>query len=91
MYNRKYRILEVLFFSHIQKEVITVTDKNNFTTAVSERKTYSVSEIVAILGIGKNKAYELCNSKKFKTVRIGKSIRIVKESFDLWFNGGNQL
>ena len=66
-----------------------MTDKNNITTAVSERKTYSVSEIIAFLGIGKNKAYELCNSNQFKIVRVGKSIRIVKESFDLWFNGGN--
>ena len=62
---------------------------DNIKTAVSERKTYSVAEIIAILGIGKNKAYELCNSNQFKTVRIGKSIRIVKESFDLWFSGEN--
>jgi excisionase family DNA binding protein len=65
-----------------------VTDINNNTkTAVSDRKTYSVSEIIAILGIGKNKAYQLCNSNQFKIIRIGKSIRIVKESFDLWFGG----
>jgi excisionase family DNA binding protein len=64
-----------------------VADINKNLTLTVERKTYSVSEIIAILGIGKNKAYELCNSNQFKIIKIGKSIRVVKESFDLWLSG----
>jgi hypothetical protein len=39
-----------------------------------------------ILGIGKNKAYELCNSNAFHIVRIGKIIRVSKLSFDMWLD-----
>ncbi|MCL2084576.1 MAG: helix-turn-helix domain-containing protein [Oscillospiraceae bacterium] len=31
-------------------------------------------------------AYELCNSGSFKTVRVGRSIRISKVSFDEWLD-----
>lgn len=51
-----------------------------------EKKTYTVQEIMKILGIGKNAAYQLVEQKKFKSVRIGSSIRISKESFDKWLN-----
>ena len=47
-----------------------------------EKKTYTVQEIMKILGIGKNAAYQLVEQNKFKSVRIGSSIRISKESFD---------
>ena len=62
--------------------------KCDHTTPVIERKTYSVLEIAKILGIGKNKAYELCNSDLFKVIRVGKSLRVVKQSFDTWLDGG---
>ena len=39
-----------------------------------------------ILGVGKNAAYQLVAENKFKSVRIGSSIRISKESFDKWLN-----
>lgn len=61
------------------------------------KRTYSVDEIRTILNIGRNigrrKAYELCNSGEFKIVRIGRTIRISKLSFDEWLdnitdNGG---
>lgn len=51
-----------------------------------EKKTYTVQEIMQILGIGKNAAYRLVTEQKFKSVRIGNSIRISKESFDDWLN-----
>ncbi|MBS5115843.1 MAG: helix-turn-helix domain-containing protein [Erysipelotrichaceae bacterium] len=51
-----------------------------------EKKTYTVQEIMKILGIGKNAAYQLVEQNKFKSVRIGSSIRISKESFDKWLN-----
>ncbi len=62
-------------------------------TSVGKR-TYSVDEIRDILNIGRRKAYELCNSGCFKIVRVGRSIRVSKASFDEWLdtdkhNGGN--
>ena len=51
-----------------------------------EKKTYTVQEIMKILGVGKNAAYQLVAENKFKSVRIGSSIRISKESFDKWLN-----
>jgi len=53
---------------------------------VTEKRTYSVSEIMEILEIGRNKAYELCNSNLFRIVRIGKTIRVSKLSFDTWLD-----
>ena len=51
-----------------------------------EKKTYTVQEIMRILGIGKNSAYQLVQENRFKSFRIGSSIRISKESFDKWLN-----
>lgn len=43
-------------------------------------------KVSVILGVGKNAAYQLVAENKFKSVRIGSSIRISKESFDKWLN-----
>ena len=51
-----------------------------------EKKTYTVKEIIKIIGIGKNSAYQLVQENHFKSFRIGSSIRISKESFDRWLN-----
>lgn len=48
--------------------------------------TYTVSDIAAILGIGKTTAYTLAKSGLFRTVRIGSAIRISRVSFDRWLN-----
>lgn len=50
------------------------------------KRTYSVDEIRAILNISRRKAYELCNSGSFKIVRVGRTIRISKLSFDEWLD-----
>ena len=63
---------------------------DNLTKTTTERKTYSVPEIAAMLGIGKNKAYELCNSEQFRIIRVGRSLKVVKQSYDLWLSGGCQ-
>jgi len=52
----------------------------------TDKRTYSVAEIMEILEIGRNKAYELCNSNAFRIVRIGKTIRVSKSSFDIWLD-----
>ncbi|MBQ4617287.1 MAG: helix-turn-helix domain-containing protein [Clostridia bacterium] len=56
------------------------------------KRTYSVDEVRMILNISRRKAYELCGSGCFKIVRIGRTIRVSKPSFDEWLdqrNGGN--
>ena len=47
---------------------------------------YKVEEIAQILAISSRAAYNLCKSTKdFKVIRIGKSVRVNKQSFDNWF------
>lgn len=50
-----------------------------------EKKTYTVAEIAKILGVSKTVAYALTKENCFKCLKIGKTIRINKESFDKWF------
>lgn len=51
-----------------------------------EKKTYSVQEVAEILDISKTKAYELCKNPEFRIIRLGRTIRISKISFDKWLN-----
>lgn len=59
---------------------------NGLSQSDRERKTYSVREIAEILRISKTKAYELCVNPEFKVIRLGRTIRISKTSFDNWLN-----
>ncbi|MDD3415633.1 MAG: helix-turn-helix domain-containing protein [Lachnospiraceae bacterium] len=63
-------------------------EKNLITAQTQICRTYSVDEIASILGISKSSAYELCKKEYFRTLRIGRVIRINKESFDQWFRSG---
>lgn len=56
-----------------------------------EKRTYTVSEIQDILGIGRNSAYALVKSNVFSSVRIGECIRISKRSFDEWLDNNCQV
>ena len=58
----------------------------NAGRAMNEKRTYSVMEIADILQISKSKAYGLCKESHFKTVKIGKYVRISKASFDDWLD-----
>ena len=63
------------------------------TTAVRadrEKRTYSVQEIAEILQISKSMAYEICRRRLFQTVKVGKYVRISRQSFDSWLEGENQ-
>jgi excisionase family DNA binding protein len=46
-----------------------------------------VSHIQEIMHIGKRQAYALVNSGQFRSVRIGRSIKIPKDSFFEWLIG----
>ena len=44
---------------------------------------------MGILKIGRNSAYSLMKNSPFPIIKIGKNIRIPKESFDNWLNSIN--
>lgn len=48
------------------------------------QKTYRVEDIMQILDIGRNSAYNLVKENHFKVTRIGTAIRISRKSFDEW-------
>ncbi|OKP97732.1 DNA-binding protein [Paenibacillus sp. P46E] len=49
-----------------------------------------VEDIQKFLDIGRNQAYDLCNSGQFHVVKIGRSIKIPREPFVNWFLGRNE-
>ena len=51
--------------------------------------TLRVEELMPLLGIGRNTAYELVRSGQIKSIRIGKQIRIPKESLRLFLEGSS--
>lgn len=53
--------------------------------ATHDALVYKVEEIAQLLAISSRAAYNLCKSTKdFKVIRIGKSVRVNKQSFDNW-------
>lgn len=50
------------------------------------KRTYTVCEIQDILGISESTAYSLVKQNLFKTVKVGRQIRISKKSFDEWLD-----
>ena len=56
----------------------------NMAERTCEKKTYTVAEIAALLGISLTSAYEFVKKEKVRSVKIGASIRISKQSFDKW-------
>lgn len=65
---------------------MAVEEKNTDNQAISEKRTYSVQEVADILQISRSMAYNLCRQSLFKTVKIGKYIRVSKPSFDEWLD-----
>ena len=62
------------------------TESSDQTKAAKhDSLVYKVEEIAQILAISSRAAYNLCKSTKdFKVIRIGKSVRVNKQSFDNW-------
>ncbi len=51
-----------------------------------ERWTLSVPEAAELSGIGRNHMYDLCHTKGFPVLKIGKSLRIHREKFIQWLS-----
>jgi len=53
---------------------------------ISDRQTYTVKEIAKILGVSERTAYHHCSTtKNFKVLKVGRCVRVHKQSFDKWF------
>ena len=65
---------------------MAVEEMNLNTQANSEKRTYSDQEIAEILQISRSMAYNLCKQSLFKTVKVGKYVRVSKPSFDDWLD-----
>lgn len=64
----------------------TSMDRNTVQPDDSSKEVYLVSEIAEKLQISERGAYNFCNTTKLFTVlRCGRSIRVLKQSFDDWF------
>ena len=46
----------------------------------TEKQTYTVYDIMKILGIGRNSAYNLVAKKEFSVVKVGRTLRISKRN-----------
>ena len=51
-----------------------------------DKRTYTVGEIQNILGVSQPTAYGLVRKNYFRTVKVGRHIRISKKSFDEWLD-----
>ena len=63
---------------------------DNIAKADPEKRSYSVAEAAEILGVSKRSVYNLCAAEAFKTVRVGKKLRISRRSFDEWLDGSRE-
>ena len=75
----------------LEQRIADLNANNSAPPAVSdgkakEKRTYSIDEIQQILDISRSTAYLLIKRKLFKSVKVGKQIRISKKSFDEWLD-----
>ena len=54
------------------------------------KRVYTVEEIQKILGISRQKAYDLIKEAPFRVVHIGNAIRISRADFDRWLDNLDQ-
>lgn len=53
----------------------------------SQKQTYTVEDLQAILSISRSAAYALVKEAPFRVAKIGSTIRISKKSFHMWLDG----
>lgn len=57
-----------------------LTNTNNYKCVDDLPLVMSVEVVAAVLGIGKNTAYDLVRAEKIKTVKVGRQYRIPKDA-----------
>jgi excisionase family DNA binding protein len=60
---------------------------DNIMCDLCEKSILEVEDIQSILGISRNKAYQLVNSGQFHVVRVGRLIKVSRKVFEDWLNG----
>ena len=60
-----------------------------------DKQVYEADEIAFMLGMGRSKTYQFLEEayKKqspFRVIRIGKLVRVPRQSFDAWLEGGGE-
>lgn len=73
----------------LEQRITELNANSNASLAVlddKEKRTYSIEEIQQILDISRSTAYLLIKRQLFKSVKVGKQIRISKKSFDEWLD-----
>lgn len=59
-------------------------EQNNNSQCV--KQTYTIQEVATMLGISRGAVYNFCKqTKEFRVMHFGSSIRVHKASFDEWF------
>ena len=61
--------------------------ENKFRDLQDLPMTLRVEELMPILGIGRNTAYELIRSGQIRSIRIGRQIRIPRDALLEFLNG----
>lgn len=57
-----------------------------FNEKANKKKSYSVDEVVVMLGVVRQTVYKLIKQGCFEAVRLDGTYRIMKESFDHWLD-----
>ena len=70
-------------------ETLNAESTNESPSFAVEKRTYTIPEIQDILGISPPTAYALVKKNLFRTVRVGRHLRISKKSFDEWLDTQN--
>lgn len=70
-------------------ETLNAESTNESPSFTVEKRTYTIPEIQDILGISPPTAYALVKKNLFRTVRVGRHLRISKKSFDEWLDTQN--
>lgn len=65
----------------IEKNCQLLNEQNGISKG---KASYKLKEIIAILGISPSAARNLIKENKFRSVRIGREVRIIKADFDAW-------
>lgn len=56
---------------------------------MNEKVMLGVKDIMVMLSIGRDRAYELIKSGEFHTIKLGRKYYVHKEVFDNWLKGIN--
>ena len=74
-------------YSMIEKNCQKLNEKNGVPKG---KKSYNLSEIMAILGICRSSATKLIRTNQFSSVRIGREVRVLKSDFDAWLDSNTK-